>query len=353
MKPAKSVYVCQSCGSQSPKWVGKCDDCGAWNTFVEEKTGQAVEPRGAARALGGGGAQLYQDVDTVVLSASPRGSASSIASSAVALCPGSLVLLGGEPGIGKSTLLLQAAAHFAANVGPVLYCSGEESEHQIKLRGQRLGVGRAPLYLLAETCVERLIDEIDRIKPSLLIVDSIQTVFSLKLQSAPGSVGQVRQAATDLLFTGKGPQPADDSRGTCDEGRQPGRPQGAGACGRHGAVLRGPAASLASRGSRGEEPLWRRERARRVRDDRCRPEAGDESLQLFLAERPTNVPGSAVLCTIEGSRRSSSRCRPSSVPRRSAIPGERRADWIRIGCRSCSPCWTSAPDSTCRQTMYS
>ena len=83
------------------------------------------------------------------------------------IVPGSLVLLGGEPGIGKSTLLLQAAANLAASLGPVLYCSGEESEHQIKMRGERLGVGRSPLYLLAETCVERLIEEIDRIKPAL------------------------------------------------------------------------------------------------------------------------------------------------------------------------------------------
>ena len=102
-------------------------------------------------------------------------------------------------------MLLQAAAHFAANVGPVLYCSGEESEHQIKMRGERLGVGRAPLYLLAETCVERLIDEIDRVKPALLIVDSIQTVFSLKLQSAPGSVGAGAAGGHRSAVHGKGP----------------------------------------------------------------------------------------------------------------------------------------------------
>ncbi len=118
--------------------------------------------------------------------------------------PGSLVLLGGEPGIGKSTLLLQAAARFAQNVGPVLYASAEESEHQIKSRGDRLGVGDAPLYLLAETCVESILEEIGRIRPRLLIVDSVQTVFSLKFQSAPGSIGQVREAATQFLFTAKG-----------------------------------------------------------------------------------------------------------------------------------------------------
>jgi len=118
--------------------------------------------------------------------------------------PGSLVLLGGEPGIGKSTLLLQAAAHFARAVGPVLYASGEESEHQVKNRGERLGVGEAPLYLLAETCLERILDEVARLKPALLVVDSIQTVWSSKFQSAPGSVGQVREAATQFLFAAKG-----------------------------------------------------------------------------------------------------------------------------------------------------
>ena len=118
--------------------------------------------------------------------------------------PGSLVLLGGEPGIGKSTLLLQAAAHFAHHHGPVLYASGEESEHQIKSRGDRLGVGAAPLYLLSETCIERILEEIARLKPSLVIIDSVQTVFSIKFQSAPGSIGQVREAATQFLFAAKG-----------------------------------------------------------------------------------------------------------------------------------------------------
>ena len=120
------------------------------------------------------------------------------------IVPGSLVLLGGEPGIGKSTLLLQAAANVARDIGPVLYSSGEESEHQVKSRGERLGVGRAPLYLLAETCLEKILAEATRLRPSLVVVDSIQTVFSLKLQSAPGSIGQVREAATQLLFAAKG-----------------------------------------------------------------------------------------------------------------------------------------------------
>src|SRR6186713_2931277 len=201
---SKSVFACQECGAQAPKWLGRCPECGAWNSFVEETaTPVSVQARSAV-TLGGGGAHLYRDVDTVVSERISSGVSEFDRVLGGGIVPGSLVLLGGEPGIGKSTLLLQAAAHFAAHVGPVLYCSGEESEHQIKMRGERLGVARAPLYLLAETCVERLIDEVERVKPALLIVDSIQTVFSLKLQSAPGSVAQVRQAATDLLFTAKG-----------------------------------------------------------------------------------------------------------------------------------------------------
>src|SRR5689334_7325030 len=201
---AKQVFACQSCGAQSQKWLGKCPDCGAWNSFVEETSLAQPMGKGAAPALGGGGVRLYADVDTVVSERLTTGISEFDRVLGGGIVPGSLVLLGGEPGIGKSTLLLQAAAHFAATHGPVLYCSGEESEHQIKMRGERLNIGPAPLYLLAETCVERLLEAVDRVKPALLIVDSIQTVFSLKVQSAPGSVSQVRQAATDLLFTAKG-----------------------------------------------------------------------------------------------------------------------------------------------------
>src|SRR5688572_30934977 len=207
MKSPKAVFVRQECGGQSPKWMGRCADCGAWNSLVEERAADAAPAAGGhryAQSGSGGSAKLYAEVETASAVRLSTGIGEFDRVLGGGIVPGSLVLLGGEPGIGKSTLLLQAAAHFARSVGPVLYASGEESEHQIKLRGERLGVEQAPLYLLAETCVERLIEEVDRVKPALLIVDSIQTVFSLKLQSAPGSVGQVRQAATDLLFTAKG-----------------------------------------------------------------------------------------------------------------------------------------------------
>jgi DNA repair protein RadA/Sms len=150
------------------------------------------------------GPQLYADIDTVVAERLSSGIGEFDRVMGGGVVPGSLVLIGGEPGIGKSTLLLQAAAHFAQAYGPVLYSSGEESEHQIKSRGERLGIERAPLYILAETCLERILEEIARLKPAFVIVDSIQTVFSLRFSSAPGSIGQVREAATQLLFAAKG-----------------------------------------------------------------------------------------------------------------------------------------------------
>src|ERR1700737_5010405 len=175
MKSPKTVFVCQEGGSQSPKWLGRCADCGAWNSLVEERPQEAgvAAAAGHRYALAGaaGAAQLYADV---ALANHPRLSTGIDEFDRVlggGVVPGSLVLLGGEPGIGKSTLLLQAAATMAHAIGPVLYSSGEESEHQIKSRGERLLIGDAPLYLLAETCLERILEEITRIKAALVIVD--------------------------------------------------------------------------------------------------------------------------------------------------------------------------------------
>ena len=211
----KTVFACQECGAQSPKWLGRCPECSAWNSLVEERplperatAGAAGAPRYSLAAAAG--PQLYAEIDTVVAERITTGVAEFDRVLGGGVVPGSLVLLGGEPGIGKSTLLLQAAAHFAKSIGPVLYSSGEESEHQIKSRGERLGVdplkgsGAAPLYILAETCLERILEEISRLSPAFVIVDSVQTVFSLKFQSAPGSIGQVRESATQLLFAAKG-----------------------------------------------------------------------------------------------------------------------------------------------------
>jgi len=305
MKPPKTVFVCQDCGAQSPKWLGRCDDCGAWNSLVEERP-QAPEssatPHRYATAAAAASARLYADI---ALEQSERlstgiGEFDRVLGGGVV--PGSLVLLGGEPGIGKSTLLLQAAANMAHAIGPVLYSSGEESEHQIKSRGERLAVGQAPLYLLAETCLERILEEIARIRPALVIVDSVQTVFSLKFQSAPGSIGQVREAATQLLFMAKGQNIPTFLVGHVTKDGS----------------LAGPKALehvvdtvLYFEGERHHS--HRVVRAVKNRFGAISElgvfemtSAGLKAVpnpsKMFLAERPSNAPGSAVLCAVEGSR---------------------------------------------------
>ena len=208
MKSPKAVFVCQECGAQSPKWMGRCNECGAWNSLVEERVADAAPATSGssryAQFSTTSSAKLYAEVETAQGIRLSSGIDEFDRVLGGGVVPGSLVLLGGEPGIGKSTLLLQAAAHFAREIGPVLYASGEESEHQIKSRGDRLGVGAAPLYLLSETCIERILEEIARLKPALVVIDSVQTVWSNKFQSAPGSIGQVREAATQFLFAAKG-----------------------------------------------------------------------------------------------------------------------------------------------------
>jgi len=205
MKPPRTRFVCQECGTEAPKWLGRCPDCDAWNPFIEEQVTQTstVQTPSRPALTASDGSHLYTDIDTLER---PRISVGITELDRVlggGLVPGSLVLLGGEPGIGKSTLLLQATGYVAEQVGPVLYSSGEESEHQVKSRGERLGLGEIPLYLLAETCLEKIIEELKRLKPALVVIDSIQTVFSDQLQSAPGSISQVRESARLLLIAAK------------------------------------------------------------------------------------------------------------------------------------------------------
>jgi DNA repair protein RadA/Sms len=302
----KTVFACQECGAQSAKWLGRCAECGAWNSLVEERPVPAAVTAGAteqryslARTTG---PQLYAEIDTVVAERLSTGVGEFDRVLGGGVVPGSLVLIGGEPGIGKSTLLLQAAAHFAKACGPVLYCSGEESEHQIKSRGERLGVEQAPLYILAETCLERILEEIARLKPSFVIVDYIQTVFSLKLQSAPGSIGQVRESATQLLFAAKGQNIPTFLVGHVTKDGSLAGPKALehivdtvlyfegekhhahrvvrAVKNRFGAVSELGVFEMTGAGLR----------------------AVPNPSQLFLAERSENAPGSAVLCCVEGSR---------------------------------------------------
>src|SRR5256714_10791896 len=206
-KAPATVYVCQSCGHQERKWLGKCPDCGEWSSFVEERA-RATAPAKGMAACGGFRLREVKPVHYGEIESQDDARVSSGVTEfdrvlGGGIVPGSLILIGGDPGIGKSTLLLQVADKMSAGGATVLYVSGEESERQIKLRGERLGVEAANLYLLPETNLENIFGEIEKMNPGAVIVDSIQTVFSEKIESAPGSVSQVREVAGQFLLLAK------------------------------------------------------------------------------------------------------------------------------------------------------
>ncbi len=206
MRKVKTAFVCQECGVSSAKWLGRCPDCGAWNSLIEElETPQQSGPRLQSLSAGGG-PRPYLEVSSDAASRLATGIEEFDRVLGGGVVAGSLVLLGGDPGIGKSTLLLQVASRLAASTPderPVLYISGEESEQQIKLRGERLGVKAESLLLFSETNLDTIISELKRHEPSLVVLDSVQTVYSPRFSSAPGSVSQVREAAVELLYFAK------------------------------------------------------------------------------------------------------------------------------------------------------
>ncbi|MBA3716051.1 MAG: AAA family ATPase, partial [Pyrinomonadaceae bacterium] len=175
-KVTGTIYVCQKCGHQARKWLGKCPDCGEWNSFVEERARTTPTKSGMAASRGGFAARQAQPIayreiesqDDVRFSSGVTEFDRVLGGGIV---PGSLVLIGGDPGIGKSTLLLQVADKMSAGRARVLYMSGEESERQIKMRGERLGIEAENLYLLPETNLESIFDEIEREEPGAIIVD--------------------------------------------------------------------------------------------------------------------------------------------------------------------------------------
>ncbi|HKQ08013.1 MAG TPA: DNA repair protein RadA [Blastocatellia bacterium] len=206
LKGPRVVYVCQQCGAQQPRWLGKCPDCGEWNSLVEEKPASASpesSPRGGLFRMRAVTPLAYQEIESQDDARQSSGINEFDRVLGGGIVPGSLVLIGGDPGIGKSTLLLEVSDKLSQAYGKVLYISGEESERQIKLRGERLGINPRGLYLLAETNLERIFAEIDALDPQAIVVDSVQTVFSSKLESAPGSVSQVREVAGQFLMLAK------------------------------------------------------------------------------------------------------------------------------------------------------
>ena len=196
----KIIYACQSCGYQTPKWLGRCPDCGQWNSLVEEISPSGMK-KPAAYDMG-----EPQTIDAISLDPQMRlrsGIAEFDRTLGGGLVPGSLVLIGGDPGIGKSTLVLQVVARLSREGLKTLYLSGEESPQQLKLRAERLAIHSQDLYVVTGTCIENLFEKIETLKPALLVIDSIQTVYTDALPSAPGSVGQVREVASRLLTWSK------------------------------------------------------------------------------------------------------------------------------------------------------
>lgn len=211
----KKVFACQSCGFQSPKWLGKCPDCSQWNSFAEETyteqpahqeaaKGAVAVKQALAKSGGDAGAQSapkkIEDIDSDESLRVPTRFKELDRVLGGGIVPGSLVLIGGDPGIGKSTILMQA---LPADSQTILYVSGEESDRQIKLRALRLGIESQNLFIYAENCFESILDQIQKIKPQILIIDSIQTIYTSASTSAPGSVSQIRECTAKLMVTAK------------------------------------------------------------------------------------------------------------------------------------------------------
>lgn len=198
-----TVFACTACSAQAPRWLGRCPDCGAWNTLVEERAGTGRPGKGSA---GAPVAIPLAEVDVKERPRIPTGVADVDRALGGGLVPGSVVLLGGEPGIGKSTLLLQVAARLSVRLGPVLYVTAEESARQVKMRADRLGIAGAlasGLFLLPETELTRILDAAGAGKFGAVVVDSIQTIASEESAGTPGSVTQVRECAGRLLMFAK------------------------------------------------------------------------------------------------------------------------------------------------------
>ncbi|MFY0651394.1 MAG: DNA repair protein RadA [Cyclobacteriaceae bacterium] len=200
MAKVKSSFFCQSCGAQSPKWIGKCPSCNEWNTYVEEIVSKKDESAGLWRKDEPTRSSKPQKLSEIAHEKMVRAVTKDAELNRVlggGIVPGSMVLIGGEPGIGKSTLLLQLALS-QSNL-KVLYVSGEESPQQIKLRADRMQVSSENCFLLAETSLQNIFQQINQLKPELLVIDSIQTLHSSKIESSAGSVSQVRECTAELL----------------------------------------------------------------------------------------------------------------------------------------------------------
>lgn len=302
MQKAKRYFSCQACGYQTPKWLGRCPDCGEWNTMIEEIIDSPDLSGGVIIGGGSTGPLPITDVESGEGKRLSSGISEFDRVLGGGIVPGSLVLIGGDPGIGKSTLLLQSSGKISKKGKTVLYISGEESPGQIRMRSDRLGSLSDKLFILAETRLEDIVPRIDKLRPSLIIIDSVQTIYTMQIQSAPGSISQVREVSAGLMRLSKdlgiptflighvtkdgaiaGPRVLEHMVDTVlyFEGDR----------GHSFRILRAVKNRFGSTNEIGVFEMMRDGLA----------EVSNPS-EIFLAERPSGVPGSVVVSSIEGTR---------------------------------------------------
>ena len=243
MAKEKTLFACTACGYETSRWVGRCPGCGAWNTMVESAPIVTGAPAKAPKQRPGTGASamLLREIPEDVAVRSSTGISELDRVLGGGIVEGALMLIGGDPGIGKSTLLLQVCANLCKTGKRVLYVSGEESAKQLKLRANRLGITSETLYVLAENALDNVEEKLRGLSPDVAVIDSIQTMYRPDMASAPGSVQGERH--------GNFPCRA------CDEGRRDCRPANAGTHGGRRAVLRGRPSAGISAAARGQKPL--------------------------------------------------------------------------------------------------
>lgn len=302
MPKIKTFFQCQACGYISPKWLGKCPDCGAWNSLVEEKKETVTRHSSLVTHLGKSEPQALSSITGEYGQRTSTGMKELDRVLGGGVVAGSVILIGGDPGIGKSTLLLQTLSGLSRKYGRVLYVSGEESPEQIKIRSERLSINSEEIILLSETSLEVIVNAASKLLPKAMVVDSIQTVYTEELVSAPGSVSQVRDCAAKLmLFAKRSDIPVFLVGHVTKEG-----------------AIAGPRVLehivdtvLYFEGDRGHS--YRMLRTVKNRFGSTNElgifEMSDSGLievenpsELFLLERPLNVSGSTVIASLEGTR---------------------------------------------------
>ena len=207
MAKQRTIFSCQNCGAQSPRWIGRCPECSNWNTYAEEAV--EVEARRPSIAEAGNGPVTLEQISAAEGRHIPTGIDELDRTLGSGFIPGGITLLGGDPGIGKSTIVMQALSKVASAGKKILYISGEESASQIKLRAERMELDPKNFSVLTENCVEKIVEQLRKIKPALIAIDSIQTMYTGDLPSAPGTISQVRESAAKILSFAKAAETAE------------------------------------------------------------------------------------------------------------------------------------------------